>query len=59
MDNPPLGRKFGDVLIAPLATYKVGDSAVAQFVAANPRASTRTLFVLWEFVLMRAGCRIT
>lgn len=25
------------MLIAPLATYKVGDTAVAQFVAANPR----------------------
>jgi hypothetical protein len=46
MDNPPPGRSFGDVLVAPLATYKVGDSAVAQFVAANPRVSTRTLFVL-------------
>jgi hypothetical protein len=46
MDNPPPGRSFGDVLVAPLATYKFGDSAVAQFVAANPRVSTRTLFVL-------------
>ena len=45
-DNPPLGPKFGDVLIAPLATYEVGDSAVAQFVAANLRVSTRALFVL-------------
>ena len=40
MDNPPPGRKFGDVLIAPLATYKAGDSVAAQFVAANPRVSS-------------------
>ena len=39
MDNPPPGKKFGDVLIAPRATYTVGDTASAQFVAANPRVS--------------------
>ena len=39
MDNPPPGKKFGDVLIAPRATYKAGDTAVAQFVGANPRVS--------------------
>jgi len=38
-DNPPPGKKFGDVLIAPRATYKTGDIAVAQFVGANPRVS--------------------
>jgi len=48
MDNPPPGLSFGRVLIAPLATYKVGDSAVAQFVAANPRVSSCTLFVLYS-----------
>ena len=45
MDNPPPGKKFGDVLIAPQATYKVGDTAVAQFVGANPRVSS----YLWWF----------
>ena len=58
MDNPPLGRNFGDVLIAPLATYKVGDSAVAQFVAANPRVSTRIVCAR-GLVLIRTDRRIT
>jgi len=40
MDNPPPGRGFGDVLVAPLATYRAGDTAVVQFVAANPRVSS-------------------
>lgn len=46
MDNHPPGRNFGDVLVAPLATYKVGDSVIAQFVAANPRVGSCAMFVL-------------
>ena len=56
MDNPPPSREFGDVLVAPLAAYEVGDSVVAQFVAANPRVSNYPLFVP-VFALMRTGCR--
>ena len=44
MDNPPLRQKFGGVLVAPLATYKSGDIAFAQFVAANPRVSGYLLY---------------
>jgi neutral ceramidase len=45
MDNSRPGRKFGDVLVAPLVAYKAGDTAVAQFVAANPRVSGHTLYL--------------
>jgi neutral ceramidase len=44
MDNPPLRQKFGGVLVTPLATYKTGDIAFAQFVAANPRVSGYLLY---------------
>ena len=58
MDNSPPGRNFGDVLIAPLVAYKAGDSAVAQFVAANPRVGNWVYLYLGTH-LIRAGCRIT
>jgi neutral ceramidase len=40
-DNPPASKKFGDVLKAPAAQYKRGDTAVATFVAASPRNNFR------------------
>ncbi|PCH35497.1 hypothetical protein WOLCODRAFT_80219, partial [Wolfiporia cocos MD-104 SS10] len=38
-DHPPLGKKFGDVLIDvnTSSPYQAGDTVVAQFIGANPR----------------------
>lgn len=40
IDSPPMGKKFGDVLDT-TATVKVGENAVASFVAANPNNDLR------------------
>jgi neutral ceramidase len=40
-DNPPLGKKFGDVTTQPAATYTRGAVVNATFVGANPRNNLR------------------
>ncbi|KAI8955442.1 Neutral/alkaline nonlysosomal ceramidase [Xylaria longipes] len=40
-DNPPLGKKFGDVTTQPSSTYTRGAVAEAVFVGANPRNNLR------------------
>ncbi|MEU0374176.1 neutral/alkaline ceramidase [Streptomyces sp. NPDC006283] len=37
MDNPPSGRKFGDVLSGPAASYKRGATVAAEFVTGHPK----------------------
>jgi neutral ceramidase len=41
MDNPPLGKHFGDVLAQPAASYARGQVVSASFVGANPRNNLR------------------
>ncbi|KAI0782937.1 Neutral/alkaline nonlysosomal ceramidase [Abortiporus biennis] len=42
VDNPPIGKKFGDVLAdVQTSTYHAGDTVVTQFVGANPRNNLR------------------
>ncbi|RJQ80393.1 alkaline ceramidase [Pseudonocardiaceae bacterium YIM PH 21723] len=36
MDAPPLGQNFGDVLLAPKAEYRTGETVRAQFAGAHP-----------------------
>lgn len=40
-DNPPLLKKFGDVLTDVQATYSAGQNVSARFVGANPRNNLR------------------
>ncbi|KAH8601598.1 Neutral/alkaline nonlysosomal ceramidase [Bisporella sp. PMI_857] len=40
-DNPPSGKSFGDVLVQPAATYKIGSVVNTTFVGANPRNNLR------------------
>lgn len=40
-DQPPLGRKFGQVITQTLASYQVGAVVLASFTGANPRNNLR------------------
>ncbi|ESK90041.1 neutral ceramidase precursor [Moniliophthora roreri MCA 2997] len=43
LDNPPIGKKFGDVLtdVRTSSPYRVGETVNVQFVGANPRSNLR------------------
>ncbi|EPQ55350.1 Neutral/alkaline nonlysosomal ceramidase [Gloeophyllum trabeum ATCC 11539] len=41
VDNPPLGKHFGDVLKDVESSYSAGQTVYAQFVGANPRNNLR------------------
>jgi neutral ceramidase len=40
-DNPPIGKSFGDVTVAPSSSYKAGSIVAVSFVGANPRNNLR------------------
>ncbi|QIP87961.1 neutral/alkaline ceramidase [Streptomyces sp. Tu 2975] len=41
MDNPPMGRKFGDVLAEPAGAYGRGAAVTAEFVTGHPKNNLR------------------
>lgn len=41
LDSPPLGKKFGDVITAPAASYRPGDQVAVDFVTGHPGNNLR------------------